>query len=65
MTIYENENLYEKQRWGEIFGIPLVMQEVVIRNPGVYHIEFLRYDVTVDTDIILKKWKKYHNISSY
>jgi hypothetical protein len=55
MTIYENESVYDKQGWGGLYGIPLTMQEVVIRNPGVYSIEFSGYWVTVDSEVKVKK----------
>ncbi len=55
MKIYENESLYDKQGWGGLYGIPLTTQEMVIRNPGMYEIEFSGQEVTVSSEILVKK----------
>ena len=55
MKIYENESLYDKQGWGGLYGIPLTMQEIVIRNPGMYEIEFSGYEVRVNSEVLVKK----------
>jgi hypothetical protein len=55
MKIYENESLYDKQGWGGLYGIPLTMQETVIRNPGMYEIEFSGQEVAVSSEILVKK----------
>jgi hypothetical protein len=55
MQIYENKSLYDKQGWGGLYGIPLTMQEIVIRNPGIYEIEFSGYEVTVNSEVLVKK----------
>ena len=55
MNIYNNDSLYDKQGWGRVYGIPLTTQEVVIRNPGLYKIEFAGYAVMVDSEVLVKK----------
>jgi hypothetical protein len=55
MKIYENESLYDTQGWGGLYGIPLTMQEIVIRNPGMYEIEFSGYEVRVNSEVLVKK----------
>ena len=55
LNIYNNDSLYDKQGWGRVYGIPLTTQEVVIRNPGLYKIEFAGYAVMVDSEVLVKK----------
>jgi hypothetical protein len=55
MQIYENKSLYDKQGWGGLYGIPRTMQEIVLRNPGIYEIEFSGYEVTVNSEVLVKK----------
>jgi hypothetical protein len=55
IKIYQNNELYDQQGWGRQYGIPLTQQEIVIRNPGLYRIEFSGDGVTVDTEMLVKK----------
>jgi hypothetical protein len=38
-----------------LYGIPLTSQEIVVRNPGIYKIEFSGYEVMVDSEVLVKK----------
>ena len=44
-----------KQGWGRIYGIPLTTQEIVIRDDGMYQIEFSGQEVTVSSEVLVKK----------
>jgi len=55
MKIYENDSLYDTQGWGGFYGIPLTMQEIVVRNPGMFEIEFSGQEVTVSSEVLVKK----------
>jgi hypothetical protein len=55
LKIYDKDGLYEKQGWGRIYGIPLTTQEIVIRNGGMYQIEFSGQEVTVSSEVLVKK----------
>jgi hypothetical protein len=55
LKIYDKEGLSQKQGWGRIYGIPLTTQEVVIREGGMYQIEFSGQDVTVSSEVLVKK----------
>jgi hypothetical protein len=55
LKIYDQGGLYEKQGWGRLYGIPLTMQEIVIRNDSMYQIEFSGHEVTVNSEVLVKK----------
>jgi hypothetical protein len=55
LKIYNKDGLYDRQGWGGIYGIPPDTQEFVIRNPGLYHIEFSGRQVTVNSEVMVKK----------
>jgi hypothetical protein len=55
LKIYDNEGLYDQQGWGRLYGIPSTMQEIVIRNEGMYQIEFSGQEVTVNSEVLVKK----------
>jgi len=55
LKISNASGLYDKQGWGVLYGIPLTTQEIVIRNPGMFDIEFSGYEVTVSSEVLVKK----------
>jgi hypothetical protein len=55
LKIYDQGDLYDQQGWGRIYGIPLTTQEIVIRNPGMYQIEFSGRNVIVSSEVLVKK----------
>jgi len=55
ITISNESGLYEKEGWGRLYGIPLTSQEIIVRNPGMYKIEFSGYEVMVDSEVLVKK----------
>ena len=55
LKIYNQGDLYDQQGWGRIYGIPLTTQEIVIRNPGMYQIEFSGRNVIVSSEVLVKK----------
>jgi len=55
LKIYDKSGLYTKQGWGRIYGIPLTTQEIVIRSDGMYQIEFSGQEVTVSSEVLVKK----------
>ncbi len=55
IKIYDTEGLCDQQGWGRLYGIPSTMQEIVIRNEGMYQIEFSGREVTVNSEVLVKK----------
>jgi len=55
LKIYDEEGLSQKQGWGRLYGIPPTTQEIVIRDGGRYQIEFSGQDVTVSSEVLVKK----------
>jgi hypothetical protein len=55
LKIYDKNGLYEKQGWGRVYGIPLTTQEIVVRNDGMYQIEFSGQEVAVSSEVLVKK----------
>ncbi len=55
IKIYDTEGLYDQQGWGRLYGIPSTMQEIVVRNEGMYQIEFSGREVTVNSGVLVKK----------
>jgi hypothetical protein len=55
LKIYDKDGLYGKHGWGRVYGIPLTTQEIVIRNDGMYQIEFSGQEVTVSSEVLVKK----------
>jgi hypothetical protein len=55
LKIYDQSGLYTKQGWGRLYGNPLTMQEIVIRNDGMYQIEFSGQEVSVSSEVLVKK----------
>ena len=55
LKIYDKDSLYDKQGWGREYGISSSTQEIFIRNPGIYHLEFSGRLVTVNSEVLVKK----------
>jgi hypothetical protein len=55
IKIYENDTLDDTTGWGGLYGIPSTKQEVVLRNPGMYQLEFSGHLVTVASEVLVKK----------
>ncbi len=55
LKIYNKDGLYDKQGWGREYGIPSSRQEILVRNPGIYQVEFSGRLVTVNSEILVKK----------
>ena len=55
LKIYDKSGLYTKQGWGRLYASPLTMQEIVIRNDGMYQIEFSGQEVSVSSEVMVKK----------
>jgi hypothetical protein len=55
LTISNESGLYDKQGWGVLYGIPLTTQEIVVRNPGTYQIEFSGQNAIVSSEVLVKK----------
>jgi hypothetical protein len=55
LKIYNEDGIYDKQGWGREYGISSSTQEIFVRNPGVYHLEFSGRLVTVDSEVLVKK----------
>ena len=55
LTISNESGLYDKEGWGRLYGIPLTSQEIVIRNPGIYQIEFSGQNVVASSEVLVKK----------
>jgi hypothetical protein len=55
LKIYNNDSLYDREGWGRVYGIPLSTQEIVLRNPGMYQIEFSGQNVAVNSEVLVKK----------
>ncbi len=59
LKIYDKDGIYDKQGWGREYGISSSTQEIFIRNPGVYHLEFSGRLVTVNSEGTGEKRRKY------
>ena len=55
IKIIRDGALYDQTGWGRIYGIPLYQQEYVIRDPGMYAIEFSGRFASVSTEILVKR----------
>jgi hypothetical protein len=55
LKIYDADGIYDKQGWGREYGISTSTQEIFVRNPGVYHLEFSGRLVTVNSEVLVKK----------
>jgi hypothetical protein len=55
LKVFNESDLYDQQGWGRLYGIPLTTQEIVIRNPGMYQIEFSGRNVIVSSEVLVKK----------
>jgi hypothetical protein len=55
LKIYDKSGLYTRQGWGREYAIPLTTQEIVVRNDGMYQIEFSGRAVTVSSEVLVKK----------
>ena len=55
LKIYDQGGLYDKQGWGRLYGIPQTTQEIVVRNPGMYQIEFSGQNAIVSSEVLVKK----------
>ena len=55
INIYNNGTLIDTAGWGTIYGTPLTPQMIVIRNTGMTDIELSGEQVTVSTEVFVKK----------
>lgn len=55
LKIYDKSGLYSRQGWGREYAIPLTTQEIVVRNDGMYRIEFSGQAVAVSSEVLVKK----------
>ena len=55
ITIIRDGAVYDEVGWGRIYGIPLYQQEYVIRDPGLYAIEFSGRFTSVSTEVLVKR----------
>jgi len=55
VKIYDKSGLYSRQGWGREYAIPLTTQEIVVRNDGMYRIEFSGQAVAVSSEVLVKK----------
>jgi hypothetical protein len=55
VKISNESGIYDMQGWGRIYGNPLSSQEIVIRNPGMYQIEFSGQNVIAGYEVLVKK----------
>ena len=55
IKIYNNGTLKDTLGWGTIYGSPLTPQMIVIRDTGMSDIEFSGEQVTVSTEVFVKK----------
>jgi hypothetical protein len=55
IKIYENNTLNDTAGWGGLYGIPSDQQEIVLRNPGVYQLEFSGHLVSVASKVMVKR----------
>jgi hypothetical protein len=55
LKIYDENGLYDKQGWGREYGISESTQEIFVRNPGIYHLEFSGRLVVVNSEVLVKK----------
>jgi hypothetical protein len=55
IKIYNNGMLKDTLGWGTIYGTPLAPQMIVIRDTGMSDIEFSGEQVTVSTEVLVKK----------
>ena len=62
VKIYQNGTRNETVGWGGLYGIPSTREEVVLRNPGIYQLEFSGHAVTVASEGTGKKRRKYSGL---
>jgi hypothetical protein len=55
LIVSNDSGIYDKKGWGRLYGIPLTSQEIVIRNPGMYQIEFSGQNVIASSEVLVKK----------
>ena len=55
VKIFNNGTLMDTQGWGTIYGTPLTPQMIVIRETGMTDIELSGEQVTVSTEVFVKK----------
>jgi hypothetical protein len=55
INIYNNGTLIDTAGWGTIYGTPLTPQMIVIRDTGMTDIELSGEQVTVSTEVFVKK----------
>jgi hypothetical protein len=55
VKIYKNGVLYDQEGWGSVYGNPLYQQEIVVRDEGMYQIEFSGRFTSVSTEVLVKK----------
>jgi hypothetical protein len=55
IKIYKDGVIYDQAGWGGVYAIPLYEQEYVIRDPGMYAIEFSGRFASVSTEVLVKR----------
>jgi hypothetical protein len=55
IKIYNNGTLKNTLGWGTIYGTPLTPQMIIIRDTGMSDIQFSGEQVTVSTEVLVKK----------
>jgi hypothetical protein len=55
INMSRNGTIYDKEGWGGVYGNPLSQQEIVIRDEGMYQIEFSGRWTTVSTEVLVKR----------
>jgi len=55
IKIYNNGTLIDAAGWGTVYGTPLTTQMIVIRDTGMTDIELSGEQVTVSTEVFVKK----------
>ena len=62
IKIIRDGAVYDQIGWGRIYGIPLYEQEYVIRDPGMYAIEFSGRFASVSTEVLVKRAGKHREV---
>jgi hypothetical protein len=55
IKVYRDGVIYDQVGWGGIYSIPLDKQEYVIRDPGLYQVEFSGRFASVSTEVLVKR----------
>jgi len=55
IKVYRDGVIYDQVGWGGVYANPLYEQEYVIRDPGMYQVEFSGRFASVSTDVLVKQ----------